>query len=128
MNKKHFLLGLFVGGVTVSACTLLSAPASGKETRQAVKEQTKVWLHHLSELKEGLQELGKSIKTASAESTESIKSFISDVKIAVTDWKKKVGPHQEELKKELEVLELSIQTLESQIKRHKRTTTENSTE
>ncbi|MBB6443471.1 YtxH domain-containing protein [Bacillus benzoevorans] len=128
MNRKHFLLGFFVGGITVSACTLLAAPASGKETRQVLADQTKVWMSHLSEIKESLHDLSESIKTASLESTDPIKSFVSDLKIALTDWEKKIEPHQEDLKKELNAIELSIRTLESQIKRHKHTNTENSTE
>jgi gas vesicle protein len=128
LNKKQFLLGFFIGGATLTACILLAAPASGRETRQVVRDQTKEWLNYLSELKESLQDLNKSIKTATIESTENIKSFISDLTTAVTDWKKKIEPHQEELIKELEAIELSIKTLESQIKRHKHTTSKNSIE
>jgi len=128
LNKKHFLLGFFVGGATLTACTLLTAPASGRETRQVISDQTKEWLNYLSELKESLQDLNESIKTATLESTENIKSFISDLTIAISDWKKKIEPLQEELIKELAEIELSIKTLESQIKRHKHTTSEDSTE
>jgi gas vesicle protein len=128
LNKKHFLLGFFVGGAALTACTLLAAPTSGRETRQVIKDQTKAWLKHLSELNESLQSLNESIKTATLESKENIKTLISDLTTAVTDWKRKVEPHQKEIIKELEAIELSIKTLESQIKRHKHITTENSTE
>jgi gas vesicle protein len=128
LNGKHFLLGFFVGGITLTACTLLAAPASGKETRQVMKDQTNVWLQHLSEVKESLHDLSESIKTASMASTDPLKSFVADLKLTLTNWKKMIEPHQEALKKELDEIELSIQTLESQIKRYKHTIPEDSTE
>lgn len=128
LNKKHFLLGFFVGGATLTACTLLAAPTSGRETRQVIKNQTKTWLKYLSEINESLRDLNESIKSATFESTDNIRSFITDLTTAVTDWKRKIEPHQKEIITELEAIELSIKTLESQIKRHKHITSENSTE
>nr|WP_295971173.1 YtxH domain-containing protein [uncultured Bacillus sp.] len=117
MNGKHFLLGFFIGSIALGAGTLLAAPASGKETRQTVKEQSMIWLKRLSAVKADLQDLSKNVKNASIESTATIKGFIEDLKTTVMDWKKEIEPHQEKIIQELKALELSIETLENQLKK-----------
>ena len=119
MNSKNFLLGLLIGGMTAAIGTLLSTPSSGKETRKAIKENTDVWINHLAEVKESLLELKKTLNIASIEGTETIKSFVSDLKTAITQWKKEMKPHQQELLKELASIEQSIQALESDMNNKK---------
>lgn len=116
MNKKNFLFGFFIGGITATISTLITAPSSGKETRKAIKENTDVWLTSLAEVKESLQFLNTTLKTAAVDSSDTIRSFVSDIKTALSQWKKEILPHQHELQKELASIEQSIQALEVQLK------------
>ncbi|MCQ6273399.1 YtxH domain-containing protein [Bacillus sp. V3B] len=115
MKATSFLFGFLVGGVVASISTLLTTPKSGEETRISLKETKDVWLRQLVEAKDHLKELKETIATTSTEGIETIKSFISDLKISVTHWQNEIQPHQQELQKELEAIELSIQELESEI-------------
>ena len=117
MKVTSFLAGFLVGGVAASISTLLTTPKSGEETRISLKETKDVWLKQLVEVKNNLKELQELLATTSTEGIGTVKSFISDLKIAVSHWQKEIQPHQKELQKELEAIELSMQELESEINR-----------
>ncbi len=55
---KAVLFGFFVGGVVSASATLLSTPASGKNLRMQIRNQTMEW----KELLEGLKRDGLRIK------------------------------------------------------------------
>lgn len=119
MKATSFLIGFLVGGVAASISTLLTTPKSGEETRISLKETKDVWLKQLIEVKDNLKELKEAVATTSTEGIRTIKSFISDLKMAVSQWQDEIQPHQKELQKELAAIELSIQELESEINRNK---------
>jgi len=115
MKGKGFLVGFLIGGAAAGISTLLSAPDSGRNTRLNMKATTDIWIKQISEVKDRIKELQKTLISSSLEGKVAINNFISDVKIVVSDWKKEIQPHQQELQKELQEIEESIQELESNI-------------
>ncbi|WP_019153353.1 YtxH domain-containing protein [Robertmurraya massiliosenegalensis] len=116
MNKKSLLMGFLIGGISAGVATLLSAPSSGKETRTYMKENTQIWKEQILELTSDLDRLKSSFTVLTKEGKDGISSFIKDVKILVETWKIDMKPHEEQLKKELQTLQNSIQELESTMK------------
>ena len=115
MRGKSFLVGFFIGGAAAGISTLLTVPNSGRNTRLNMKATTDIWIKQISEVKDRIIELQKTLISSSLEGKVAIKNFISDVKIVVSDWKQEIQPHQQELQKELQEIEESIQELESNI-------------
>jgi gas vesicle protein len=115
MKGKSFLIGFLIGGVSASISTLLTAPKSGEDTRNSLKESKETVLKQLRELKDNLKGLNQGIRAASSEGTETLKDFVLDIKHTVSNWQQEIKPHQRELQKELEEIERSIQELESEL-------------
>ncbi|MDZ5470205.1 YtxH domain-containing protein [Bacillus sp. 31A1R] len=115
MKTKTLLLGFIVGGIAAGVTTLLSAPASGKETRNYIKENSNQWRNQLLDLKISLLDLKNSTTSATKEGKEVISTFISDVKILLADWQEDINPNQEQLKFELNSIQETVNELESQI-------------
>lgn len=122
MKAKSLLLGFLVGGTTACIGTLLSAPASGKETRNYLKENKECLKKQLIEVKKQLIDLKNSVVVASKEGKETIASFSSDVKTCINNWKRDILPHQQELQKEIQAIETAIQELETNLSKNKPTT------
>jgi gas vesicle protein len=116
LKIKSLLLGILVGGAAAGITTLLTTPASGKETRQYLKENKDLWLNQLSVLKRNLAELKDAAVFASKEGKEGISIFVSDVKSAISDWKKEIRPHQQELQNQIQEIEKTLYDLEKTIK------------
>ncbi|KAA9031650.1 YtxH domain-containing protein [Niallia endozanthoxylica] len=115
MKGKSFLIGFLLGGVSAGISTLLTAPKSGVETRNNLKESKEVVLHQLNDLKDHLKELNQSLIAASSEGTETLKDFVLEIKHTVSNWQQEIKPHQRELQRELAEIEQSIQELESEL-------------
>ncbi|MDE3838128.1 hypothetical protein C0966_01850 [Bacillus methanolicus] len=112
MKLKSLLLGILVGGVSAGIGALLTAPASGKETRQNLKEKKDLLLNQFSVLKKNLAELKDAATYASKEGKEAITTFASDVKSSIDNWKNEISPHQQQLKKEIQDIEKKLNGLE----------------
>lgn len=113
MNTKSLLFGLVTGGLAAAVATLLSAPASGKETRRYLVENKETWKKQLLELKDDLQNVAKSITVLSKEGKDELKVFIQDIKILIDSWKKEIAPNEEHLKNELQSIQDTLVKLES---------------
>ncbi|MEK4149069.1 YtxH domain-containing protein [Robertmurraya sp. FSL W8-0741] len=116
MNKKSFMLGLLIGGISAGVAALLSAPASGKESRIFIKENTHIWKQQLFELAHDLEKIKTSISALTKEGKDTLSSFIKDVKILLETWQIEMKPHEEQLKNELHSIQKTIQELESSLK------------
>ncbi len=110
------MLGLLIGGISAGVAALLSAPASGKETRTYIKENTHMWKQQLLELTHDLEKIKASLVVLTKEGKDNISSFLKDVKILLETWQLEMKPHEEQLKKELHSIQKTIQELESSLK------------
>lgn len=106
------MLGLVTGGAVAGIATLLSAPNSGPETRLKLLERKNILAEELSELKQNLGLLKSSISTASIEGKEGIREFITDVRLALQNWKIETTQNKQNLSKELQEIEQTIEELE----------------
>lgn len=118
MKAKSLLLGFIIGGTAACIGTLLSAPASGKETRKYLNENKTCLTNQLIEVKKHLINLKSSVVIASKEGKETIATFSSDVKTSITNWKQDILPHQQEIQRELQAIETAIQELETNLTRN----------
>lgn len=108
MNGKSVLIGIVTGAVVGSITTLLSAPKSGKDMQQLLKnnyEQLAEFM--LKGKKESLILKDQITKTAKI-SAETLKTVSSDIKDSVDVWRKDVEPTLNQLKLEMDELQKSI--------------------
>lgn len=115
MNGKSLAMGFIIGSVAAGITTLLAAPASGKETKNYLKEHKDEWLDALLEMKGNLNELKGAIAVLSKEGKENITAFVQDVKILVESWQEEIKPNQEIIQSELKAIQNTIQEIESSI-------------
>lgn len=115
LNGKSLLIGFLAGGAIASIATILSAPASGKETRHKLAENKEIALSELRELKDSLLQIKDSVAAASTEGKQVIADFINDVKLAIHEWKVETAPIKAELAKDLQALEQIVEDLEKNL-------------
>lgn len=118
LNGKSLFLGFLAGGAIAGIATLLSAPASGEETRKKLAENKNIALAEFKELKHRLTEIKDSISVASLEGKSVFADFIQDIKLALNEWKTETAPIKQELAKELKELEQTIAELEKSLSPH----------
>ncbi|MFV2048679.1 YtxH domain-containing protein [Metabacillus sp. YM-086] len=115
-NKNSLLFGLVVGGVIGSIATLLSTPSSGKELRGQLnlnRKQLEDLLHQLKNESKALKEqLIKTVKDGSVV----MKEVSSDFKKTVEQFQQEIGPHKNDLMKEIEEIDMKIKKLEQTLK------------
>lgn len=112
MKVQSLLLGFIIGGVAAGVVTLLSAPASGKETRKNLSNHKEIWEENILQLKESLMELKDSISVVSKEGKDETLAFVQDIKVLVDSWKRDILPYQERIRNELDAMQSTIQELE----------------
>jgi len=113
MKIKSLFIGLVTGSVLAGAATLLTAPTSGKETRERIKKNKDEIAFTLMELKEKAAAVKEDASTATLAGKETLKTFIADLKILLDNWKEDIKPNKEELTKSIQEIESSIQELEA---------------
>ncbi|KAB2337132.1 YtxH domain-containing protein [Cytobacillus depressus] len=116
MNSKSFLIGLIVGGAAASISALLTAPHSGRETRENVKANAECIKNQMAELKNQLIALSNSAVSATKEGKEAITALSSDIKTVITEWRHDILPHQQNLQNEIKRIEEAIDNLEKVLK------------
>ncbi|CAM3650495.1 YtxH domain-containing protein [Mesobacillus zeae] len=115
MKAKSLVLGIIAGGTAAAVATLLTAPASGKETRQKLSANKDEVMKQLSDVKDSLLEMKQSISTLSKEGKTSLETFLHDVKLSVYEWKLNTDSNKAELQKDIKEIEQTIQDLESEL-------------
>ena len=115
MRAKSWLLGFLIGGAAAGISTLLTAPNSGEQTRQNLKENRDEVKKQLAELKGQLVDIKRATVKASKEGKNMIVALSTDMKVAVGDWKRDILPHQQALQKELHAIEAAISALEKNL-------------
>lgn len=115
MKAKSLLLGLLAGGAAAGISTLLTAPASGRDTRQQLKNTTNTLKEQLIELKSELLAIKDSASFASKEGKTAFKEFSNDIKYSISNWKNEILPHQHRLQRELQEIEAAIHELDTNL-------------
>ncbi|WNS76767.1 YtxH domain-containing protein [Bacillus sp. DTU_2020_1000418_1_SI_GHA_SEK_038] len=115
MKAKSLLIGFFIGGSASGISTLLTAPNSGKETRQNLIENVKNIQKQMAELKSQIIDLKDTAVRASKEGKVIIAEFSSDVITMVDEWKRDIQSNQQILHKEIHVIEEAISDLENSL-------------
>lgn len=113
MKIKSLFIGFVTGSILTGAATLLTAPSSGKETRDRIKKNKEDIALTLLELKEKAAAVKEDASTATQAGKETLKTFIADLKILLDNWKEDIEPNKEELTKSIKEIESSIQELEA---------------
>ncbi|AGX03298.1 hypothetical protein B14911_20463 [Bacillus sp. NRRL B-14911] len=119
MKAKSLLLGFLIGGTAAGISTLLSAPASGKDTRKMIKDNKEAVGSQLAELKTDFMELKRSASYASIQGKSHLGEFVSDIKHSVSDWQNAIRPQKLELQRDLQSIEQSLTELENSIRSSK---------
>ncbi|UII56884.1 YtxH domain-containing protein [Cytobacillus spongiae] len=113
MRGKSAFIGFVVGGAAAAIATLLTAPASGNETRKNLQANKKIWSEHIQELQESIIEVKNSAIKLSQQGKGTITALTKDLNHSISTWKKEVEPHQQAIQDELRAIEHSIEELES---------------
>ncbi|WP_257391474.1 YtxH domain-containing protein [Cytobacillus gottheilii] len=119
MKAKSFLLGLIAGGAAASISALLTAPASGKETRTVIHTNKNIVKHQLDHVKEQLLDIKRATTTVTKEGKVAFAAMSKDLKGSVNDWKNEIRPHEQNLKREIQEIETAIQELETTLNQGK---------
>lgn len=115
MKASTFLFGLTTGLLGSAAAVLLTTPQSGKELRSIIKagknnidEQVKDLNHHVTNIKNSINDIKGEVK-------EAIPAFLEDTKSSVTTWQEETAPIQQHLQQEISALQSSVEEIQQQI-------------
>lgn len=114
-RSKSLLLGFIIGGTVSAAATLLSTPASGRDLRDRVKEQSIEWKEMLDNLFQDIVKLKDQIAKTSKEGVALINDLTQEMRSSIEEWKIAIEPNQENIKEYLEQIESSIKDLEQKL-------------
>jgi len=121
LNSKALAYGILVGGVVGAATALLTAPSSGKELRNQLKESKSEWIRIAQDLKEDAMDIKNSVAKVSKEGKEIIKELAGDVKMAVEEWQRDIEPNIEAMQEEMKDIQNTIAQLEQKLQEEKST-------
>lgn len=108
-------MGFFAGSAAAGIATLLAAPVSGYETRRTLKANKEELAGSIKDIKNAAVELKDSVAFASKEGKKVIKSFVTDVKTALFEWRLQTEENKIELQKDIKQLEQTIKELETEL-------------
>ena len=113
MNSNQLLKGLITGVFLGGLGALLTAPASGKETRQKAKDYADNWEYHFEEIKSNITELTQNIIHTAGITYEQLIPAIADIKEAIIKWQEDITPHQMKISEKVEELQEAVYDLEN---------------
>ncbi|WP_428909387.1 YtxH domain-containing protein [Niallia sp. Krafla_26] len=117
MKGKSYIKGFLTGAFFSGLITLFLTPNSGKETRLKLRDTAESFIDQLSEVQSHLLQIQKDIASATIESKETIRTFMSDLETIIANWKKDISPHQVQLQKEIASLEETIEKIEASLRK-----------
>ena len=91
---------------------MLTAPASGKETRQKAREYAENWEYHSTEIKNNIVELTQNIIHTAGITYEQLLPAIEEIREAIIKWQKEIAPHREKISEKVEELQEAVHDLE----------------
>lgn len=111
-SGRSLLTGLFVGGLLGGAAVLLTAPSSGREVREKMKDSYDKFEDTLTRLKRDGQALKEQIVETAKESAGVIKEVGTELQASIQQWREEIKPHQQDLQKEIQEIEEKLKQLE----------------
>lgn len=115
MKVKSLVLGFLVGGIAAGVASLLTAPASGKETQANFKKYKDNLVRDMQEVQQHLSEIKGALAHLSTEGKEGALTLIKEIKVLTEKWKLEIKPHQEQLQNELNAIQNTIKELQSEL-------------
>lgn len=115
MSSNQLLKGLVTGAILGGISALLTAPASGKETRKKVKEYADNWEIHFEEIRKSILELSENIIHTAGVTYEQLLPAIDEIKNAIIKWQEEIAPHREKISEKVEELQEAFNGLEKTI-------------
>jgi gas vesicle protein len=113
MKVKSLLIGFLTGSIIAGATTLLTAPASGKETRNRIRQNKDEITGLLLEIKDRIVEIKNESVNVSKVGKESLQTFIADVKVLLDEWKTDIEPNKNALNNRIQEIESAVNELET---------------
>lgn len=112
MNKKALFTGLAAGLMAGAAATLLNAPASGRETRQTLKnKQVSVKLASM-EIKDNAGQVKESVKRLVETAKQEVPEKVNSLKVNAALWKESIEPNIKTLQKEISNIQNTVEDLQ----------------
>ena len=115
MKASTFLFGLTTGLLGSAAAVLLTTPQSGKELRSTLKtgknivnEQVKDLSHHVTNIKNSINNIKSEVKVA-------VPAVLEDTKSSISVWQEETAPIQQHLQQEISSLQSSVEQIQQQI-------------
>ncbi|MDT8862020.1 YtxH domain-containing protein [Alkalihalobacillus sp. MEB130] len=108
IKAKSLCAGLLVGSVVAGALTLLTTPTSGKTIRTNCKENTVKIQKELQQLSSSSKAATIQLKTTATLGKDSFTAVGSEVKDSLNSWKHDVEPTLNQLRKDIEDLQKSV--------------------
>lgn len=121
MKTKTFLLGAAVGLVSGAVVALNAAPQSGAQLRQNLARNTNGAKSELFAVKSEADQVKHAISVLTNEAKNNIPQIISELKDSFTNFKEDIEPNAAHLKQEIENLQKSIEEIENNIPKPKKT-------
>ncbi|WP_043933143.1 YtxH domain-containing protein [Bacillus sp. EB01] len=115
MGAKRFLYGVLLGGAAAGIATLFTAPKSGNELREGLKQNKDLYLAQLKDLKNSIMEVKDASLHATKEGRVHLTFFVNEVNTAIKRWQSETLPQQIEIQKEIGEIETAIGQLESEL-------------
>lgn len=114
MKVKSLTIGLLVGTALGASASLLSAPRSGKDTREHIKSQVDEVKRGVEKVKINGKVLSDQIVATSKEGAELIKDLSKEMKVSLEQWQQTIKPHQDNIERYLKEIELRLEELEQE--------------
>ena len=115
MKTSHFLLGVMTGAATAAAAVIFTAPKSGTELRQGIKNQTSTTKLQLAEVKNQTNNVKYAIQTLTNEVKNNIPVIINDVKSSVQNFQNDIQPNLANLQQYTNNLNETLNEIKQQV-------------
>lgn len=112
MNKKAWFTGLAAGLVAGAAATLLNAPASGRETRQNLKNKQVSAKLASMEIKDNAGQVKESVKRLVETAKQEVPEKVNSLKVHAALWKESIEPNIKTLQKEISNIQNTVEDLQ----------------
>ncbi|MFK2825861.1 YtxH domain-containing protein [Bacillus sp. B190/17] len=112
MNKKSLLAGIITGIAAGAAAALFSAPVSGREAREKVKDVQVNIKNNAQVMKMELGEIKQAVTHLKDVSQSTIGETLDGLKTSTGIWIESAGPHIEKLQHEISEVQETAQELQ----------------
>lgn len=114
MSKK-FIWGFLIGGIAGAGYGLLTAPRSGKENQELVKQYIDDTIYHVQDVSEKLKNLQQAVGTLSTEGKNMATVFTKDIQQTVNNFTYEAEPRIRRIQERVQVLSKDVQDASTSI-------------